>query len=106
SLLEVPVHPREQHPFPTRRASDLLSSTISEIGRELATAKKDGAERKSVLSALIQTPATLLFSRRRMDSVGPLSTTTISYSRPARDRKSTRLNSSHVKISYAVFCLT
>src|SRR5690349_23656525 len=26
-------------------------------------------------------------------------------SRPARDRKSTRLNSSHVEISYAVFCL-
>src|SRR5690606_40892885 len=25
--------------------------------------------------------------------------------RPDRDRKSTRLNSSHVKISYAVFCL-
>src|SRR5690606_42123531 len=25
--------------------------------------------------------------------------------RPSRDRKSTRLNSSHVKISYAVFCL-
>src|SRR5436309_8247578 len=25
--------------------------------------------------------------------------------RPIRDRKSTRLNSSHVKISYAVFCL-
>src|SRR5436309_9765941 len=25
--------------------------------------------------------------------------------REARDRKSTRLNSSHVKISYAVFCL-
>src|SRR5204863_6967489 len=24
---------------------------------------------------------------------------------PARDRKSTRLNSSHVEISYAVFCL-
>src|SRR5690606_39536260 len=26
-------------------------------------------------------------------------------SKQARDRKSTRLNSSHVKISYAVFCL-
>src|SRR5690242_21184163 len=25
--------------------------------------------------------------------------------RPARDRKSTRLNSSHMSISYAVFCL-
>src|SRR5690606_40524321 len=28
-----------------------------------------------------------------------------SYSTPGTDRKSTRLNSSHVKISYAVFCL-
>src|SRR5690606_40554586 len=27
------------------------------------------------------------------------------YRSPGRDRKSTRLNSSHVKISYAVFCL-
>src|SRR5690606_40279856 len=27
------------------------------------------------------------------------------HGRPHRDRKSTRLNSSHVKISYAVFCL-
>src|SRR3712207_7694584 len=27
------------------------------------------------------------------------------YHRPARDRKSTRLNSSHANISYAVFCL-
>src|SRR3989442_7163693 len=27
------------------------------------------------------------------------------YSAPAGDRKSTRLNSSHVRISYAVFCL-
>src|SRR5690606_40943763 len=27
------------------------------------------------------------------------------YARDLRDRKSTRLNSSHVKISYAVFCL-
>src|SRR5699024_11599641 len=28
-----------------------------------------------------------------------------SSTRPAQDRKSTRLNSSHVSISYAVFCL-
>src|SRR5436309_5639781 len=27
------------------------------------------------------------------------------WARPSKDRKSTRLNSSHVKISYAVFCL-
>src|SRR5690606_41287087 len=30
---------------------------------------------------------------------------TTPFSLPAADRKSTRLNSSHVKISYAVFCL-
>src|SRR5215475_13613939 len=35
-------------------------------------------------------------SRRRYAAAGPC---------PRRDRKSTRLNSSHVKISYAVFCL-
>src|SRR5690554_8137328 len=34
-----------------------------------------------------------------------LSAPDIRSSRPARDRKSTRLNSSHVRISYAVFCL-
>src|SRR5690554_7375059 len=33
------------------------------------------------------------------------STTTARYSQPSSDRKSTRLNSSHVRISYAVFCL-
>src|SRR5215208_8130473 len=37
--------------------------------------------------------------RRRID--GPWKCTVASY----RDRKSTRLNSSHVAISYAVFCL-
>src|SRR5690625_6321029 len=29
----------------------------------------------------------------------------VTYNAPLRDRKSTRLNSSHVAISYAVFCL-
>src|SRR5690625_6507035 len=30
----------------------------------------------------------------------------VTHSDPVKDRKSTRLNSSHVAISYAVFCLT
>src|SRR5438874_5216013 len=46
---------------------------------------------------------------RRVSSVHPRKThrdavTSASF-RPALDRKSTRLNSSHVEISYAVFCL-
>src|SRR3989442_10135669 len=36
---------------------------------------------------------------------GGIGATVQSRSRSARDRKSTRLNSSHVRISYAVFCL-
>src|SRR5439155_20831475 len=42
-------------------------------------------------------------SRRRIRC--PRRTRSISTPRPGRDRKSTRLNSSHVAISYAVFCL-
>src|SRR5207253_4916281 len=37
--------------------------------------------------------------------VPPATNTTLFENRPAIDRKSTRLNSSHVAISYAVFCL-
>src|SRR5690606_41504552 len=45
-------------------------------------------------------------SRRRAGHDLALTAATGSHwSRPAPDRKSTRLNSSHVKISYAVFCL-
>src|SRR5690606_26339447 len=39
------------------------------------------------------------------DEVGLLSLSSADHSEIAEDRKSTRLNSSHVKISYAVFCL-
>src|SRR2546430_12976258 len=35
---------------------------------------------------------------------GDLASSTLTW-RPSRDRKSTRLNSSHSQISYAVFCL-
>src|SRR5690349_22713792 len=42
---------------------------------------------------------------RMVDEAGdPIPTSEMPHAR-ARDRKSTRLNSSHVEISYAVFCL-
>src|SRR5688572_31283140 len=41
---------------------------------------------------------------RRRSLVSP-PTSTVTRSRQATDRKSTRLNSSHSQISYAVFCL-
>src|SRR5207253_4422899 len=42
---------------------------------------------------------------RRIDHVSPATWSRKSLTRDPRDRKSTRLNSSHVAISYAVFCL-
>src|SRR5690349_23103458 len=73
---------RDLHSFPTRRSSDLFDGSMS----------------------FIQWPR---FSCHKLSSTsaranGPNDVT----SRLKRtDRKSTRLNSSHVEISYAVFCL-
>src|SRR5438874_4357426 len=56
-------------------------------------------------------PYTTLFRSRRaarLDSPPPLPPRPVlgpGRTSPRRDRKSTRLNSSHVEISYAVFCL-
>src|SRR3712207_8408980 len=41
----------------------------------------------------------------RLDNYGPVPLTEIQWMRLEADRKSTRLNSSHANISYAVFCL-
>src|SRR5205814_8810166 len=79
---------RDLHSFPTRRSSDL--------GRSAAPARPRAPDRA---------PDRLLL-RRRVSGRCCLP----AKSRPARaatsaDRKSTRLNSSHLGISYAVFCL-
>src|SRR5690606_39615073 len=60
------------------------------------------AERKPAegFLALLTAPA-----RRALEGAGITSLKKLSTYTEAEDRKSTRLNSSHVKISYAVFCL-
>src|SRR5688572_31253813 len=72
---------RDLHSFPTRRSSDLCAP------RSTSTTSP----------------------RRRSSPTAPSSpppSTARSATRPTpRDRKSTRLNSSHSQISYAVFCL-
>src|SRR4249919_4291128 len=50
-------------------------------------------------------PYTTLFRSRARASIAACSTASRRCPACRRDRKSTRLNSSHVKISYAVFCL-
>src|SRR5690606_41586038 len=85
---------RHLHFFPTRRSSDLGGSDDDESPRagqgELVIRTPAGAAAASAYASQWQPVAeAVAFSR---DLV-------------TEDRKSTRLNSSHVKISYAVFCL-
>src|SRR5207248_10481259 len=72
---------RDLHSFPTRRSSDLTSRMPR------ATLKLRIARRVAGLFAGL---------------LKPLSIATVAID---KDRKSTRLNSSHRTISYAVFCL-
>src|SRR5690606_41138390 len=81
--------------FPTRRSSDLLCGDIPRLGPlrhgDELHHRPRGKQRLWPCHRLFDRP-----HRRHACGGGPDA---------ARDRKSTRLNSSHVKISYAVFCL-
>src|SRR5437868_8844557 len=79
------------HSFPTRRSSDLPGS------RRLSTKSMTPSCGKSV-SLPSSTKAGIL-------AVRALTAKIPAFVELGKDRKSTRLNSSHVSISYAVFCL-
>src|SRR5690349_22583458 len=83
--------PLRLHSFPTRRSSDLAEALKPEI---------------EALNARAETFATAADVSRLRDSVvSALSDKLATLQPPPGDRKSTRLNSSHVETSYAVFCL-
>src|SRR5699024_11487156 len=92
----------ERHSFPTRRSSDLDEEQVGIVEHE----GRAGDLGVSGPDEVVEESATDLMGLHwgprwvyeRNVSVGPSA-----YRR--RDRKSTRLNSSHVSISYAVFCL-
>src|SRR5690606_41913761 len=91
--------------FPTRRSSDLYYRLAGEIGGAAGAQLVPRGGMASVVDALRQAAesagATVLTG-------APVSRILVEHGRAtgvALDRKSTRLNSSHVKISYAVFCL-
>src|SRR5690606_41289496 len=96
-------HARGLHSFPTRRSSDLsspsfLGGLVGIGGWPLPLGASGNAAKIAAPSSAWASAAETMesfdsFFRR------PAST------RETTDRKSTRLNSSHVKISYAVFCL-
>src|SRR5690606_42006733 len=96
--LKVVPHRDGPSLFPYTRSSDLLDIAAGRPSAALARLRQRGglasADEVDALTALL--PAIMLAHAG--------STTTL-YAPRDSDRKSTRLNSSHVKSSYAVFCL-
>src|SRR5207253_9391443 len=89
---------RDLHSFPTRRSSDLrrLLVGVKRLRIELPGEGEDAFLRNR--------------PRAELDHVARLEILEVAHRfrrrpAPGTDRKSTRLNSSHVAISYAVFCL-
>src|SRR5690606_39576188 len=93
ALICTPTDRRALSSFPARRSSDLdvVLPAVQGIGQQLRPEVGQGAVEKGR-----DLPATLQADGLGRGGRGVLQ---------GLDRKSTRLNSSHVKISYAVFCL-
>src|SRR5207249_10789944 len=98
SFLYSYVSHRDLHSFPTRRSSDLLEDAEQSTRALGASGLTDpqllaiDAVRASCLATPVHGVLSPIQQAEREDAI-------------AEDRKSTRLNSSHVSISYAVFCL-
>src|SRR5207249_6210377 len=94
------------HSFPTRRSSDL--SSLIESPTCMTPPWRIFARRPPFPTKNFKTWRYVLFAKRShgSQSAKPSNRARPTVKRlPQRDRKSTRLNSSHVSISYAVFCL-
>src|SRR5207248_10477991 len=86
------------HSFPTRRSSDLLvrQAQVSHLKKRRCCVVRSSVHRGPRDRACAEMELLLAFRAGRFGRGNPLHSS---------DRKSTRLNSSHRTISYAVFCL-
>src|SRR5690606_41301112 len=97
-------HTRHSTSFPTRRSSDLAQDLDPLDVERVEIAREDCAVRKTAARA--EGRLVLVDRHRRCDAAGvDAAQHEAAEARGRLDRKSTRLNSSHVKMSYAVFCL-
>src|SRR5438270_3567637 len=96
-FLSCSIDHRDLHSFPTRRSSDLSNASSGERDDQFGgvAAPVDGDDERAHARLVSN-----LRLRPRLRDLGAERTV----GREA-DRKSTRLNSSHSQISYAVFCL-
>src|SRR5690606_41796953 len=101
SLYATRLSPRQHHPFPTRRSSDLAQAAFAAISAALDC----GINFFDHADIYTRGKSEEVFGRYLRDNPGLRDRLVLQSKVGIRDRKSTRLNSSHVKISYAVFCL-
>src|SRR5690606_41965212 len=94
-----PRDPRSLHPFPPRRSSDLNRHNI------LAQLEQADLLIGAVLLPGAKAPNLVRREDLKRMKQGAVVVDVAVDQGDVQDRKSTRLNSSHVKISYAVFCL-
>src|SRR5207302_7843560 len=99
------VHHPALTPFPTRRSSDLRHRT-KRSGQEVQLETRDHQVPAGVGELLQQINDGLFKELSFVDADhARVRAQLVTQVLDEADRKSTRLNSSHVKISYAVFCL-
>src|SRR5699024_11907167 len=84
------------HPSPTRRSSDLTCRSTRPTPPTTTRVTTGATSNPRPRAVFPVTPSSVSTTST---PIGPTTTS------PPPDRKSTRLNSSHVSISYAVFCL-
>src|SRR5207244_12637628 len=97
SLLPLPAL-RSLTSFPTRRSSDLL-------GYSLLVFVYDKTDNPKTASGVLNVLHTIFVSESRTSDFQMTKGLREILDNQGKDRKSTRLNSSHQIISYAVFCL-
>src|SRR5206468_12909516 len=96
---------RALHSFPTRRSSDLVPVVYNAAAPEIWAGGKD---LRAALGLAADDFVALAVARLRPEKdldVLLHAAARLHDEKPRLDRKSTRLNSSHDQISYAVFCL-
>src|SRR5690606_41454626 len=98
------LHYTYLHSFPTRRSSDLYY-TADRVVRHLKEEKDYTIDLKTNQVSLTEEGVKKVERFLDIENLYDLKNITLNHHIQQADRKSTRLNSSHVKISYAVFCL-
>src|SRR5690606_40055130 len=96
---------RYLHSFPTRRSSDLKVWQDARVFVKLNYELTDSENFKKDYGLKDQLQRSVVSIMNNIAEGFDGNREFIKFLKYSKDRKSTRLNSSHVKISYAVFCL-